>query len=770
MRSKYIHIRQHDEKDCGAACLSMIASYYKLKLPISKYRELIQVDNQGANIYGIVTGAEKIGFTADALEGSLQELEEEMQENQSLNQPFIARIVNQEGYEHFIVVFSYDIQHDRLIIGDPAKMKISEMTRKDFEECWQEQVITFQPNEDFKAVDESKGILSRFFSYILVQKKMLAMIFVISLIVSGINMFGTVIFQYVIDSATHVSESTMTEEEIAEYEGEEEHDHDHEEDEHESGESSFYGKAMEKIGVIFSNLNVVCIAILGLYLLKSIIRIFRSRMLAVMTKNINVPLLTNFYNHMMDLPAGFFGTRKSGELISRFQNADEIKNAISSATLTVMLDSLMAVIFGVILFFISKTLFFITLVTIFIYGVVMFLFKNPIRNINYEIMENDAHLTSYLKETIEGVNTVKANQYNSVVKERLKELVNRKEDKCIKGSVIGGIQYAIVEFISSASVVALLWTGAYLCTVNTITIGALFTFYYMIDYFLSPVSNLIDLQPQLQTALVAAERLNDILDTETEKDTGDKDFCNGDICIENLTFRYGNRNDVLKNISMSVKKGQKVAVIGESGCGKTTLAKLLMRFYEQNQGSIMIDNTDISEFSFESYRNHVSYISQDMFLFSDTVRNNLLIGNDNVTDEEFYNICELCCIDDFVQEMPMEYDTMLEESGTNLSVGQRQRLIIARALLRKPDILIMDEATSNLDSVTESCIQNAINVLGENMTCIIIAHRLSTIKNCDNICVMQDGYIKECGTHDELIHLGGLYYNYYSQQSSDSDL
>ncbi|MDE5556722.1 MAG: peptidase domain-containing ABC transporter [Ruminococcus sp.] len=768
MRSKYIHIRQHDEKDCGAACLSMIASYYKLKLPISKYRELIQVDNQGANIYGIVTGAEQIGFTADALEGSLKELEDEMQDNPSLNQPFIARIVNKEGYEHFIVVFNYDIQHDKLVIGDPAKMKISKMTREEFEEYWQEQIITFQPNDDFKAIDESKGILSRFFSYILIQKKMLAIIFVISLIVSGINMFGTVIFQYVLDSATHVSESTMTEEEIAEYNGVED-DHAHEDDKHETGESSFYEKTINKLGVIFSNLNVVCITIIGLYLLKSIIRIFRSHMLAVMTKNINVPLLTNFYNHMMDLPAGFFSTRKSGELISRFQNADEIKNAVSSATLTVMLDSLMAVIFGVVLFFISKTLFFITLITIFIYSLVIFFFKNSIKNINYEIMENDAHLTSYLKETIEGVNTVKTNQYNSVVKNKLKELVNSKEDKCIKGSVIGGIQYAIVEFISSTSIVVLLWTGAYLCTVNAITIGALFTFYYMIDYFLSPVSNLIDLQPQLQTALVAAERLNDILDTKTEKDTGDKEFCNGDICIQNLTFRYGNRNDVLKNISIYVKKGQKIAIIGESGCGKTTLTKLLMRFYEQNQGSITINNVDISEFSFKSYRNHVSYISQDMFLFSDTVRNNLLMGNDNITDEEFYNICKLCRIDDFVQELPMEYDTMLEESGANLSIGQRQRLIIARALLRKPDILIMDEATSNLDSITESCIQNAVNVLDGNMTCIIIAHRLSTIRNCDNIYVMQDGYIEESGTHDELIHLGKLYYNYYSQQASDSD-
>lgn len=754
IKTKKVHVAQHDEKDCGAACLSMIAGYYGLKLPIARYRELIQVDNQGANIYGITTGAKQIGFDTDALEGSFEELEAGILE-QEIKCPFIARIVNAEGYEHFITVFDYDVLDSKVTIGDPAMTKVIKISAEEFEECWQGQIIIFQPNVDFKAVNESKGVLSRFFQYIFNQKKMLACIFVISLIISCINMFGSVVFQYVLNDATSVSETSLSDEDSMEPESEHEHSHENE---------SFYEKAMEKLAIIFDNLNVVCITIIGLYLLKCFINILRSYMLALTSKNVNVPLVTNFYNHMLDLPFKFFGTRKSGELISRFQNAAEIKDAVSSATLTVMLDTLMAVVFGVVLFLISKTLFLITVIALIIYSVLMFLFKNPIRQVNHEIMEQDAQVTSYLKETIDGINTIKANRYDKIAKNKLKKLVISKEDKCVKGSVIGGIQGSIVELISSAFVVVLLWAGAYLCVENAITVGALFTFYYMIDYFLSPVSNLINLQPMLQTAIAAAERLNDILDAEIETNTGDKSFQNGDIQIKNLKFCYGNREDVLKGIDLFVRKGQKIAVIGESGCGKTTLAKLIMRFYEPADGSITINDTDISDYSLDGYRNRVVYIPQDIFLFSDSIKNNLLMDAENVSDDEFRCVCKLCKVDEFVQCLPMGYDTMLEESGENLSVGQRQRLAIARALLKKPDILIMDEATSNLDSVTENCIQNAIDCLSGDMTCIVIAHRLSTIKNCDCICVMQNGVIAEKGTHKELMSLNGLYARYYNQQ------
>lgn len=742
---KYPHIQQHDEKDCGAACLAMISAYYGLKLPIAKFRTLIKVDQQGANIYGLVTGAEQIGFTADALEGDFEELVDGIHQKE-IELPAIARIINEYGFEHYVVIF--EMKEDTVTLGDPARTKISQLPIALFKEQWQGQIVTFQPTQQFKQRNEVKGLFLRFFKYILNQKKILSIIFIFSIIISGINMFGTVIFQYVLNDATSISG------EVAEDVEEEEHDS-HEKD-------SFYEKAMEKIEVVFDNLNVVCITIIGLYLLKCFIQILRSYMLAMTSKNINVPLLTDFYNHMIGLPSEFFGTRKSGELISRFQNASEIKEAISSATLTLMLDSLMAIVFGVVLFLINKTLFFITIITVLIYAIVMFFFKSPIRFVNHEIMEKDAQVTSYLKETVDGVDVIRASNSGQLVKSRLKELVTDRENKFVKGTMIGSVQVAIVELISAVSIVVLLWAGAYLCVENVITLGALFTFYYMIDYFLNPISNLIDLQPTLQTASVAAERLNDVFDSEMEDVGQISDLNVTDIQVKNLRFRYGNREEVLKGIHMHIQKGQKIAIVGESGCGKTTLAKLLLRFYEPESGNIYINGQNITNYSRLSIRNRIAYIPQNVFLFSDTIKNNLKMVDEHVTDEEIERVCKLCKADAFIQNLPLKYDTILEENGSNLSGGQRQRLAIARALLSKPDVLIMDEATSNLDTITEKAIYEVLHTVLKDTTCIMIAHRLRTIKNCDYIYIIKDGSIVEEGTHNMLMSNNGLYSSYYN--------
>lgn len=264
----------------------------------------------------------------------------------------------------------------------------------------------------------------------------------------------------------------------------------------------------------------------------------------------------------------------------------------------------------------------------------------------------------------------------------------------------------------------------------------------------------------MQTAKVAAERLNDILDAEIEQPDSDKvqlESLYGDIKIENLDFRYGNRELVLQNVSMDFSKGKKIAIVGESGCGKTTLAKLLLSFYRPERGKVMIDGKNLSEYSIASVRKHIAYIPQDIFLFADTIYNNLKFGNEDVTDEEVKDACELCCADEFIEKLPMKYDTMVEENGNNLSGGQKQRLAIARALLKKPDILIMDEATSNLDTITEESIKRTIQNFSDTMTCIIIAHRINTIKNCDYIYVMDKGRIIEQGTHQSLLEEDGVY-------------
>lgn len=300
------------------------------------------------------------------------------------------------------------------------------------------------------------------------------------------------------------------------------------------------------------------------------------------------------------------------------------------------------------------------------------------------------------------------------------------------------------------------------------------TFNSLLGYFLDPVKNLINLQPQMQTAVVAAERLGEILDLEAEKDEREQnkltpERLDGDIEFKNVKFRYGTRRLVLDNVDCVIRKGQKVAFVGESGSGKTTLTKLLLHLYTPEEGNILINSNNIEDIQMETLRERIAYISQETFLFSGTIMENLTLGVDDVTVDDVIEACKLAQAHEFINDMPLRYETMLEENGANLSGGQRQRLAIARAMLKKPDILILDEATSNLDAITERALDKTINEYCKDMTTIFIAHRLSTIKDCDQIFVMEKGQIIESGTHEELKLLGGKYALLASQQSLEKE-
>ena len=747
-------IKQHDERDCGAACLSMIANYYGLKYPISKYRDLTKTDRNGANLYGMVDAARKIGFNAEALSGDIKELLDGIG-NHEINFPFIAHIITEDAMLHFVVVFG--LKNGKFLIGDPAKGKVK-YTVEEFKNRWNGYVVTLIKTKEFQQGNYNKGSFGKFFSLLKGQYKILVTIIILSLIISLIGIAGAFVFESVIDDFYFKNESSF-QGEICDDNCEEDH-------EHITESENILEKAVNFVTNNAKNFSAFFVMLIFLYFLQAFIQFFRGYLMSLLSKNLDVRLMLSYYNHVIDLPISSISTRNTGEYISRFSDASTIRSAVSGATLTLLLDSFMVIACGAFLFAENKTLFLISLIMIVLYAVVVLCYRKPIEKINRDVMENNARVQSFLKESIDGIETVKSNQAESLTKEKNTSKFTRLIKSVFRGNIISTSQDSVCDMIELIGTVIILWVGFSLVTSGTETIGAIITFYALLSYFTEPIKNLIELQPMIQTAIVAAERLNDILDIEAEKSEQLPNFIEewNEIEFENVDFRYGNHELTLKNIFFTITKGEKIAIVGESGCGKTTITKLLMRFYCPEKGSIKINGKNISGFSVESIRNQISYVDQNTFLFSDTIKNNLLIGNPLANDEEIHNACMLSKADEFINSLPFGYDTYLEENGNNLSGGQRQRLSIARSLLRNPKLLILDEATSNLDSITENGIKNTIFDFDKDLTCIVIAHRLNTIIGCDRIIVLENGTVSEIGTHAELIAKKGKYFELFNRQ------
>lgn len=510
---------------------------------------------------------------------------------------------------------------------------------------------------------------------------------------------------------------------------------------------------------------------LGISLTSTFISFVRQWILMHLSIKIDIPLMLGYFEHIYKLPMKFFASRKTGDITTRFSDAFTIKDIFTSIALSLIMDISMALITGVILFQMNPKLFAVIIMMTLISIVLVFIFKQPYKKINEEQMQQSSILNSEIIEGLRAVETIKGNANEDIELESIEREYIKSLRISYKEGMLSNVQSTISSVISGVGNLVLLYVGIMQVINNNMTLGSFMAFNTLAGYFMDPIGNLVSLQLSIQEANISMKRLSEIMDYEreqkSERQYQEISSIDGDIKLEHVTFRYGNRKPALDDVSFIIEKGQKVALVGASGSGKSTIAKLLLKYYEPEAGDITIDGMDISEYKNDDIRHAISYVPQNIELFSKSIYDNIRVTRQSATLDEVKEAAKAADAHEFIKRLPMQYYTYLEEAGNGLSGGEKQRIALARAFLKENQFYIMDESTSNLDFATENIIFDMIYNKFRKKTMLIIAHRLATVKNCDKIIVMDKGKIVEQGTHQQLLERKEQYYRLWEMQQGN---
>ena len=516
-------------------------------------------------------------------------------------------------------------------------------------------------------------------------------------------------------------------------------------------------------------LNLMGVIMLVLLLLRTFIGAMKSILALKTGQRIDAALILGYYKHLLTLPQQFFDTMRVGEIISRVNDAVKIRNFINNVSLDLLVN-VMILLFSVCLMFVySWKLALITLLAAPLFLVIFYSFNKLNRKYQRHIMESSADLEAQLVESLNSISTIKRfgiEEYANLKTETRFVHLLKNTYRSIYGSIMaqGGIQ-----FVSTGITIAILWLGSVLVIDQELTPGTLMVFYSLVGYVISPIGSLISSNQTIQDALIAADRLFQIMDLEREQNEEQKieltEEMVGDISFEDVCFRYGSRKEIFSALNLTIEKGKMTAIVGESGSGKTTLMSLLQHIYPIQGGHIRIGKHDIAEIDNRSLRQRIGTVPQHIELFSGTITENIAVGELHPKMIRIKALMEMLGLEEFIERQPKGYQTQIGEHGVNLSGGERQRIAIARALYKNPEIIILDEATSSLDNIAENQVKIVMEVMKDaGKTVIIIAHRLSTVKHADRIIVLHNGEVKEEGTHEELSQKDGLYRKLWKEQ------
>ena len=685
-------------------------------MPIAKIRQLCHTDKRGTNALGLIQGLEQMGFNAKGVKASLENLPQ-------APLPAIAHTIFKEQYQHYVVI--YKVHKGKISVMNPAYGKIETYTTEEFAKIWTGVLILLEPNEYFEQRNEKTGLYQRFYQLIQPHRSILLQALVGAIFYTLLGLSTSIYIQKITDYVLVDGNRRL--------------------------------------------LNLLSVIMIVLLLFQIFLGVMKSVLTLQTGQKIDKYLILGYYKHLLKLPQRFFDTMRVGEIISRVNDAVKIRTFINDVSIQIVVNVFIVLFsFALMFTYYWKLALIVALVIPFylgIYAITNWLNKKVERR----MMEESAELESHLVESLNAVKTIK--QFGAEF------YANNKTDihfstllKTIYKSVLNSLFSGNAsEFVSRIFTIVLLWVGAGYVIDREITPGELLSFYALIGYFTSPVSQLIGMNKSIQNALIASDRLFEIMDLEQEEVTDKIELTAeqiGNINFENVTFSYGSRREVFKDFSCVIEKGKTTAIVGESGSGKTTLATLIQNLYPVNSGKITIGDYEVQYLSHYSLRTLIGVVPQQIDLFSGNVIENIAFGEDFPDMQRVIDLTKQLGILSFIEQLPNGFQTHLGENGSQLSGGQRQRIAIARALYKNPEILILDEATSSLDTDSEQVIQATLNELKRTgKTLIVIAHRLSTIAHSDTILVLRNGQLIEQGTHQELLARETTYKAMWEKQS-----
>ena len=762
---RYTYVRQHDTTDCAAASLAMVCLHYKKEITITRLRDMMGTDMKGTNLIGLQKAANELGFNTAAVRVDRENFLSDF------TLPCIAQVITDQGLAHFVVIFKKttikdddarrkhvlkeeELKADKskkykckdyVVIGDPAK-DLKKISIDEFYKNFTGVLLLMNPTAEFKGGSAKKpgasvngtakdangkdeksakgSMFKRYLDLLLPQKKLFVYAILSSVILTAIGIVSTVFNKALMDEVLPYGLKSL----------------------------------LVSLIIVFSVVNLT----------STLLGTVREWILIFLSIKIDIPLMLGYFEHVYKLPMKFFATRKTGEITTRYSDASTIKSVFTNIALSIVMDIVMAVGVGIVLFRMNSSLFSITLFSTVLSLLLVIIFKQPYKRINEETMQQSAVLNSQMIESLRGIETIKCNACEDRELEALEREYIKSLKISLRSSKISTGQSLVSAVISTVLNMVTTYVGIMQVLNGELTLGGYMAFSTLSSYFTSPVSDLISMQMSIQEAQISMKRLTEIMDYESEQaddeERTEMERMEGDIEFKDVTFRYGNRTPALNHISFTIPQGKKVALVGSSGSGKSTITKLLLKYYEPESGEIDVNGVNLDEYTNASVRRAISYVPQNVELFSKTLFENIRISRPEATLDEVKAAAKKADAHEFIRKLPLQYNTYLEEAGNGLSGGEKQRIALARAFLKNSDLYILDESTSSLDFGTENTIFDMIYNQLADKSMLIVAHRLSTVRDCDQILVMDHGEIVERGTHDELLAKQGKYYELWNLQ------